>query len=63
MEKCDTRAKGLGHKGMTEGGGGGVKNCPNLRDLIYECPPYLMEIFFCIFLCTNDLQRHLGSQY
>ena len=23
MEKCDTRAKGLGHKGMTEGGGGG----------------------------------------
>ena len=35
--KCDTSTQGLRHKGVTEGGGG-VKNCPNLHDVIYECP-------------------------
>ena len=34
--KCDTSTQGLRHKGVTEGGGG-VKNCPNLHDIIYEC--------------------------
>ena len=33
----DNRVKGLGNKCMTEGGGG-VKNCPNLRDIIFERP-------------------------
>ena len=31
--KCDTRALGLGHKGVIEGGGGLF--FPNLRDVIY----------------------------
>ena len=32
---CDNRAQGLGQKSVTKGrGGGGGKNCPNLRDVL-----------------------------
>ena len=52
---CDTRVLGLGHKGVT--GGRGVNICPNLRDIIYECP---LKNTMVMSLCMQRLKWGCG---
>ena len=48
---------------MTEGGGEGIKNCPNLRDVIYECSLKRERITLLIASSEAGSSKVVGSLF